>query len=233
VPRAGVPQYGPSGPGTREHGRSGRERPVRGVPEQEDPHGNGSADPRADAAGAPHAPTGVTPRAVETRVAVGLCLVLGAYFTYQFGASLLSALGVADPPGTGVHDPAYRGQVSSAEQVRHASGYTAAMLGFALVAGLPVTVGLWLRRQWARDAAYLVFGVTGFLATVVTLSGVLGDSGGRNAVVGLAVGLTLLAVTALVAAPACAADFDRVARDRDRGLAARRAANARRRAGSG
>lgn len=203
---------------------------MRDVPEQQGPVGDGPpADARGDAAGTY---AGTPRRAVETRVAVGLCVVLAAYFAYQFGASLLSALGVADAPGAGVGDPAYNGQVNSAEEVETASGYTAAMLGFGLVAGIPVTVGLWLRRQWARDAAYLVFGVTGFLATVVTLSGVLDDRGGRNAGWGLAVGLTLLAVTALVATPGCAADFDRVARDRDRGLAARRAANARRRSGS-
>jgi hypothetical protein len=68
--------------------------------------------------------------------------------------------------------------------------------------------------------------------TVVTLAGVVDGAGGRNAAWGLLVGLTLLGVTGLVASPGCAADVARAARDRDAGLAARRAANARRRTGS-
>ena len=105
--------------------------------------------------------------------------------------------------------------------------------GFAAVVSIPVAVtalivllGLALWKDWAREAALGVFGLTGLLLLVFSLNGL--SQGGRNAGLGTIVSLLVLGVAALVLSPPVRDDFERrrlqkELREREALAAARRA----------
>lgn len=80
---------------------------------------------------------------------------------------------------------------------------------FLLVSGLALllTIGVLLRRSWARESALAVFGVFALLALGSGLRGISADPPGRNAGWAILVGIIDLAVTALLLLPATARDF--------------------------
>ena len=77
-------------------------------------------------------------------------------------------------------------------------------------------VGLALRRDGARHAALLTFGVLGLLALATALPGVLADPPRPAARWGVLTGIVDLAIVALLLLPATADDFDLAERRRSR-----------------
>ena len=95
------------------------------------------------------------------------------------------------------------------EQIRNTDGMFAMIILGVALACLVLTVGLATFRPWAREGALGLFGLGGLALGLLSFSGL--GRGAPNAPLGLALGITLLAVAALVATPACAGDFHRAA----------------------
>ncbi|MGH8869385.1 MAG: hypothetical protein ACRDYU_15500 [Actinomycetes bacterium] len=165
------------------------------------------------------------PRATHTRLAVLGGAAIVAYLGFLFVSTVLTAAGVIAAPAESLYNPVYDGVAGDPGDIRNAEGYLAATFGFCLAASLPVVVGLWFRRAWARDAAYAVFGLPGLVLSVLSLAGITAENPAASAEWGVVVGLSLVAVTALVASPGCGRDFDRAAKHKE--IAARHAAGTR------
>jgi hypothetical protein len=107
--------------------------------------------------------------------------------------------------------------------------------GISLVLTLPVAVaclsvlaGLALRREWAREGALGVFGLSGLLLLVFSLNGLTQEPRGEHADLGLLASLLVLAVAALTLSPGVRRDVEQRAiaqqvREREAAAAARRA----------
>lgn len=166
------------------------------------------------------------PRAWQTKAAALGASAVSAYLGYLFVTSLLVGLGVTDVPDRGLSNPVFDGAGLGDDDVRHAEQYLSVTFGLCLAASTPVAVGLWLRRPWAREAAYGIFGLPGFVLVLLTFSGLASSSRARSGVWGALVAVSLLVVTGLAASPGCGRDVERVAKDRE--IAARDAQRARR-----
>ena len=88
--------------------------------------------------------------------------------------------------------------------------------GISLVATLPVALaclivlaGLFAWKEWAREGALGVFGLSGLLLVVFSLNGLTQDPPGRHAGWGLLGGLLVLSVAAMALSPGVRRDFER------------------------
>lgn len=107
--------------------------------------------------------------------------------------------------------------------------------GMAAVVSVPMAItcvlvlsGLVLWKDWAREAALGVFGLTGAFLLLLSLNGLTFDPRPRYAGLGVLISLLVCAVAALTLAPGVRNDFE--ARRLQRELRAREAATAARRA---
>ena len=107
--------------------------------------------------------------------------------------------------------------------------------GMAAVVSVPVAItcvlvllGLLLWKDWAREAALGVFGLTGAFLLLLSLNGLTFDPRPRYAGLGVLLSLMVCGVAALTLAPGVRNDFE--ARRLQRELRAREAATAARRA---
>jgi hypothetical protein len=96
------------------------------------------------------------------------------------------------------------------------------------VACLVVLVGLAGLREWAREGALGVFGLSGLLLLVFSLNGLTSEPPGKHAGLGLAASLLVLGVAALALSPGVRRDFEQrqiaqQVREREAATAARRA----------
>jgi hypothetical protein len=83
-----------------------------------------------------------------------------------------------------------------------------AVLIFAMSAlCLLVLIGILRRRQGARHAAIMIFGVMAFAVLAVSLSGLTADPPSRNAPFGVVCGVINAVITGLLLAPSTADDF--------------------------
>lgn len=155
------------------------------------------------------------PRAGETRTAVVLALVLTGVLAYLFLSSLLVATGVRYVDPQALYNPLYNGVGQDANNVRNAEAYAAVAFGAGLLACLPLALGVWGRRPWAREGVFGVFGLGGLVLAALSFGGLRVDPPQPGAWWGLLVGLTLLTVVGLLASPGCTRDFARVAKDRE------------------
>ena len=115
--------------------------------------------------------------------------------------------------------------------LRVAEGLAAVVSVPVAISCLLVLIGLARWREWAREAALGVFGLTGALLLVFSLNGLTFDPPARYAGVGVVASLLVLSVAALVLAPGVRHDFD--ARRLQKELREREAATAARRARAG
>lgn len=107
--------------------------------------------------------------------------------------------------------------------------------GMAAVVSVPMAItcvlvltGLVLWKDWAREAALGVFGLTGAFLLLLSLNGLTFDPRPRYAGLGVLVSLLVCAVAALTLAPGVRNDFEarrlqRELREREAATAARRA----------
>jgi hypothetical protein len=96
---------------------------------------------------------------------------------------------------------------------------TTMVVGVILVVSaltLSLTVGVLRRREGARHAALMTFGILGFLALAASLPGLTAVPQRSGAPFGVLVGLTDLGVVALLLLPATADDVEDAERERDR-----------------
>lgn len=107
--------------------------------------------------------------------------------------------------------------------------------GMAAIVSVPVAItcvlvvtGLLLWKEWAREAALGVFGLTGAFLLLLSLNGLTFDPRPRYAGLGVLLSLLVCAVAALTLAPGVRNDFEarrlqRELREREAATAARRA----------
>ena len=81
---------------------------------------------------------------------------------------------------------------------------------------LVLTVGVLRRREGARHAALMTFGLLGFLALAASLPGLMSSPQRAGAPFGVLTALVDLGVVALLLSPATADDVDDVERQRER-----------------
>lgn len=112
--------------------------------------------------------------------------------------------------------------------VRVAEGMSLLLTLPLAVACIAVLIGLALQREWAREGALGVFGLSGLLLLVFSLNGLTQEPRGENADLGLLASLLVLSVAALAFSPGVRRDFERrviaqQVRERQAAAAARRA----------
>ena len=107
--------------------------------------------------------------------------------------------------------------------------------GMAAVVSIPVAItcllvllGILTWRDWAREAALGVFGLTGALLLIFSLNGLTFDPPARHADLGVLGSLLVLGVAALALSPGVRKDFEarrlqKELREREAATAARRA----------
>ena len=107
--------------------------------------------------------------------------------------------------------------------------------GMAAVISVPVAItcllvllGILTWREWAREAALGVFGLSGALLLIFSLNGLTFDPPPRHAGLGVLASLLVLGVAALVLSPGVRKDFEarrlqKELREREAATAARRA----------
>ena len=107
--------------------------------------------------------------------------------------------------------------------------------GLSLLVTLPIAIaclvvlaGLFAQREWAREGALGVFGLSGLLLLVFSLNGLTSEPRGENADLGLAASLLVLTVAVLAVSPGVRRDFEQrqiaqQVREREAAAAARRA----------
>lgn len=71
-----------------------------------------------------------------------------------------------------------------------------------------LVIGLALRKIWAREGAFFVFGLLGLVSVGASLAGFAADPPAPSASVGMATGIANFVVVALLLMPAARLDFD-------------------------
>lgn len=149
-----------------------------------------------------------------------VAVLVAAVLTLSYGFVAVQAfLAAADPDRL---DPAFErsalglasGQGGTATT---ASGIIGLVIGAVVLVSSIVVVGLAFRRQWAREAAFGVYGVLGLVATAISVGGLLSDPPAPSAWVGVLTGVANIAVVGLLLVPATARDFAAGERARSRG----------------
>lgn len=112
--------------------------------------------------------------------------------------------------------------------VRVAEGISLVVTVPAALACVVLLVGLAGRREWAREGALGVFGLSGLLLLVFSLNGLTSDPPGRHAGLGLLASVVVLGVAGLALSPGVRRDVERrtialQVREREAATAARRA----------
>lgn len=151
-------------------------------------------------------------RAWSTIAAVGLMTALTATFTVYAIVALRGA--AADDPASG--GAALLG-LSGREESAATVIVAIVILVVALVT-LAQCVGVARRRQGARHAALMTFGVLGFVSLAASLAGLLAQPPSPNAPYGVAAGLANAAVVILLLLPMTADDVELAERQRDRAV---------------
>ncbi len=138
-----------------------------------------------------------------TTAAVLIALGLTAVFGYIAVASWLGALypdrldpAVSDMFG-GFTTRAFTGgtRISPA---RNASGIIAFTMGSVVLLCAIIVIGLAFLRAWAREAAFLIFGLLGTISLAASLAGLTADPPAPSAWSGILVGVLNLSVVALL-----------------------------------
>ncbi|MEA2022653.1 MAG: hypothetical protein U9N79_00010 [Actinomycetota bacterium] len=146
-----------------------------------------------------------------TVTAVLVALVLTVSFGY---VALESLLGAINPDrldgdfGRGALSFATSGTGTDAGSVAaNASAIIGVVIGAVVLVSAIIVVGLAFRREWAREAGLVIYGMLGLLTVAVALGGFAGDPPAPSAWVGMLTGAANLTIVGLLFAPATARDF--------------------------
>lgn len=99
-----------------------------------------------------------------------------------------------------------------------ASGIIGLVIGAVVVVSAIVIVGLVLRRPWAREAAFGLYGFLGVVALMVSVGGLMADPPESSAWSGLLTGAASLSVVVLLLARPTGRDFNAAERAGPRGI---------------
>lgn len=148
---------------------------------------------------------------ITTATAVLIALVLTVSFGY---IAVESLIGAVDPDrldrdfGRGALSFAPPGSTTDAGGAAgNASGIVGIVIGTVVLVSAIIIVGLIFRREWAREAGLVIYGLLGLVATAVSLGGIGADPPAPSAWVGLLNGVANFAIVGLLWAPATARDF--------------------------
>lgn len=168
-------------------------------------------------------------RSPATWSLLGLAALVSAMPVASAVSSVLKAagvLGVADDTA----DARRLGALGFFDErgIRVAEGMAAVVSVPMAITCVLVLTGLVLWKDWAREAALGVFGLTGAFLLLLSLNGLTFDPRPRYAGLGVLISLLVCAVAALTLAPGVRNDFEarrlqRELREREAATAARRA----------
>ncbi|MCZ7533745.1 MAG: hypothetical protein M5U23_10100 [Acidimicrobiia bacterium] len=82
------------------------------------------------------------------------------------------------------------------------------LFGSVVIVCAVLVIGLALRKIWAREGAFFVFGLLGLVSVGASLAGFAADPPAPSASVGMATGIANFVVVALLLMPATRLDFD-------------------------
>jgi hypothetical protein len=92
-----------------------------------------------------------------------------------------------------------------------AAGNTSALIGLVMgivvILSIVIIIGLTFRGQWAREAAFVIYGFLALLVLAASLGGLAADPPAPSAWTGVLVGVADLAIVGLLMAPATSRDF--------------------------
>lgn len=168
-------------------------------------------------------------RSPTTWSLLGLAALVSALPVASAVSSVLKAAGVLDVADD-TTDARRLGALGFFDErgIRIAEGMAAVVSVPMAITCVLVLTGLALWKDWAREAALGVFGLTGAFLLLLSLNGLTFDPRPRYAGLGVLVSLLVCAVAALTLAPGVRNDFEarrlqRELREREAATAARRA----------
>jgi hypothetical protein len=89
----------------------------------------------------------------------------------------------------------------------NASALIGLVMGIVVILSIVIIIGLMFRGQWAREAAFVIYGFLALLALAASLAGLAADPPAPSAWTGVLVGVADLAIVGLLMAPATSRDF--------------------------
>lgn len=89
----------------------------------------------------------------------------------------------------------------------NASALIGLVMGIVVILSIVIIIGLTFRGQWAREAAFVIYGFLAFVALAASLAGLAADPPAPSAWTGVLVGVADLAIVGLLMAPATSRDF--------------------------
>ncbi|MEN8240000.1 MAG: hypothetical protein ABFR53_12470 [Actinomycetota bacterium] len=161
---------------------------------------------------------------METHGTIAAAVAIAAVLTLIFGVMAFQALlGAVDPSRLG--DEFTRGALAIGSNggasgnggaARNASAIIAIVFGIIVIIAAFITVGLAFRRDWAREAGVVIFGLLGIVSIAASGAGLMSNPPAPSAWLGIFTGLVNLAVVAFLLAPATSRDFGSVHANRAR-----------------
>lgn len=168
-------------------------------------------------------------RSPATWSLLGLATLVSALPVASALSSVLKAAGLLSVAGDNA-DARELGALGFFDErgIRVAEGMAAVVSVPMAITCVLVVIGLLLWKDWAREAALGVFGLTGAFLLLLSLNGLTFDPRPRYAGLGVLVSVLVCAVAAMTLAPGVRNDFEarrlqRELREREAATAARRA----------
>ncbi|MGI9584587.1 MAG: hypothetical protein ACR2N7_03260, partial [Acidimicrobiia bacterium] len=97
---------------------------------------------------------------------------------------------------------------SNSAAVQNATAIIAILFSAVVLVSAIIVVGLVRRKSAARESAFVVYGLLGFISIATSLSGLNSDPPAPSAWFGVATGLANLSIVVLLLLPSVARDFD-------------------------
>ena len=89
----------------------------------------------------------------------------------------------------------------------NASAISGVVIGAVVILSLIIVIGLAFRRDWAREAGVVIYGLLGLMSIAVSLGGLSADPPAPSAWVGMLTGLANVAIVVLLLVPPTSRDF--------------------------
>lgn len=142
-------------------------------------------------------------------------VLIASGLTLAFGyVAVDSMLGAFDPErldSNFTRSALGMGGTSSAQGVGGAASNASAIIGIVIgavvILSLIIIVGLAFRRDWAREAGVVIYGLLGLMSIAVSLGGLSADPPAPSAWVGMLTGLANVAIVVLLMVPPTSRDF--------------------------
>ena len=154
-------------------------------------------------------------RWARERATTDIAILIALMLTLTFGyIAIDSILGAIDPErlgrdfGRGVLPFSPTGTGTNASAVAaNASAIVGLAIGSVVLVSAVIVSGLLFRRDWAREAGLVIYGLLGLMAIGASLGGLFADPPARSAWLGILTGVADLAIAGLLLAPATATHF--------------------------